>query len=264
MKSLTQIYNDLNTNFNKKTDLKIAEGSVLDSFLLSTSEALKAAYDEIEKNKTPHIYTSLTGDKIDGLGLLVGCTRKNNESDENYLYRVLNWNTNNQACNETAIEIALMDMEYSSYAKHVPYTHGVGTATVYVIPKSLDETTCQLALKEAKEKLKSVVSKSSYIEYIIPKILPVVIKVFVNIFKDEDSVKKNIEEKFKEYINNIAPGDSLSIGELNKIGMDENNITYFIVSNVFINEQEMDSIQAIQKLEEKFVFNKIVWEMVNI
>ena len=49
MKSLTQIYNDLNTNFNKKTNLKIAEGSVLDSFLLSTSEALKAAYDEIEK-----------------------------------------------------------------------------------------------------------------------------------------------------------------------------------------------------------------------
>ncbi len=99
-----------------------------------------AEIKEIEKNKNPHIFTKLEGSDIDSMGILVGCARRANEDDRTYLYRMINWNTANQTANATAIEAALTTLDYSSNVTYVPYTHGVGTATAYIIPKDLEKS----------------------------------------------------------------------------------------------------------------------------
>lgn len=262
MKSLDQIYESILSKFKSKTNLDVAKGSVIDNYTVSVSSALEEAYKEIENNKNPHIFTKLEGDYIDKMGLLVGCARQGGESDESYLYRMLSWNTSNQAANTTSIETALMNMTYASNVTYVPYTQGVGTATAYIIPKSLDSETQEKAIQETKDKLLPVLSAGSYVEYIVPKTIPVNIVAYLSVYKDEENVKKNIQNKIQDYINNIAPGDKLEIGQLNKIGISETNVGYFSVSIVKLGSDEMQDISATQKLEEKFVFNEIIWNMV--
>lgn len=262
MKKIDDIYNSLVNDFKNKTKLEIAFGSTLDSYCLATATGIKEAYDEIERNKNPHIYTNLKGSDIDGVGMLVGCTRLPEEDDTSYLYRVLNWNTSNQASNSTAIETATMNMEFASNVTYVPFTQGVGTGTAYIIPKKLDEETINKAIKETKDRLVKVCSPSSYIEYIVPEILHVDIVAYLSIYKDEENVKNNISKKFENYINNIAPGDKMEIGQLNKIGINEPNVGYFSISTIIIDNKEIQDIEVIQKLEKKLVFNKVIWNMV--
>lgn len=262
MKSLSEIYNSIIDKFSNKTKLDIAKGSVLDSYVLASSDAIRQAYNEIETNKTPHIFTKLEGSNIDSMGMLVGCARRPGEADEDYKYRMLSWNTSNQASNSTAIEAALQNMTYSSNVTYVPLTQGVGTATAYIIPKKLDKETIESALNETKERLEKVVSKSAYIEYIIPKLLKVDLLIYISIIKDEKNVMKNITSKIENYINNIAPGDKLEVGEINKIGVEEPNVNYFSVSTVIVDEDELQGISITQKLEEKLLFNEIIWNKV--
>lgn len=262
MKTLKEIYTSIINKFKSKTNLDLAEGSVLDSFILASSEAIEQAHQEIENNKNPHIFTNLKGSDIDSMGMLVGCSRLPGETDDNFLYRMLNWNTSNQASNSTAIEAALQNMTYCSNVSHVPFTQGVGTATAYIIPKKLDDETIKAAIAETKERLKNVVSKTSYIEYTVPKMLPVKLVAYISILKDEENVKVNIENKLKNYINNIIPGEKLDVGVINKIGINETNVSYFSLSSIYINDKELQDLSIVQKLEEKFLFNEIVWNMV--
>lgn len=262
MKNLNDIYNSILNKFTKKTKLEIAKGSVLDSFILSSANAIEDTYKEIENNKNPHIFTNLKGSNIDSMGMLVGCARQAGETDDNYLYRMLNWNTSNQASNSTAIESALQNMTYASNVTYVPFTEGVGTATAFIIPKKLDSETIDNALKETKERLKNVTSKSSYIKYTVPKMLSVNIVCYISILKDETNVKNNIQKKMETYINNIVPGDELNVGVLNKIGVNEPNVNYFSVSTIIINGKELQDINVMQKLEEKLLYNEIIWNMV--
>lgn len=260
MKTIEDIYTSIKNSFYDRTKLEIAEGSVIDNYTNSVSVGLMEAYKEIEKNKNPHIFTKLEGSDIDSMGILVGCARRANEDDRTYLYRMINWNTANQTANATAIEAALTTLDYSSNVTYVPYTHGVGTATAYIIPKDLEKS--DLAIEEVQDRLKKVVSQGSYVECVIPNMKPVKLVVYMSIDRDEDNIKRNLQDKIREYINNIAPGNKLEIGHINKIGINETNVNYFSVSQMYIDNEEYQEIFAIQKLEDKFLFDEIVWNMV--
>ena len=260
MKTIEDIYTSIKNSFYNRTKLEIAEGSVIDNYTNSVSVGLMEAYNEIEQNKNPHIFTKLEGNDIDSMGILVGCARRSNEDDRTYLYRMINWNTANQTANATAIEAALTTLDYSSNVTYVPFTHGVGTATAYIIPKNLDNS--ELAIQEVKDRLKNIVSQGSHVEYVIPNMKPVRLVIYMSVDKDEDNIKRNLEDKIKEYINNIAPSNKLEIGQINKIGINETNVNYFSVSQMYLGNEECQDIYAIQKLEDKFLFDEIVWNMV--
>lgn len=262
MKSMQEIYQELRDKFLDKTGIDVERGSVIDYYILSTSDMLSKAHKEIEDNKTPHIYTSLKGEQLDDMAILCGLTRRVDESDRNFLYRILNWNTSNKASNATAIETALMDMDFCSNVTYVPHAFGCGTAAAYIIPKNISDEGNNLAIEETKERLKEVTSPSSYIEYIIPKIVPIKIRAIIKAeASDINTIKKNIAEKIIKYINGIAPGDNLEIGTINRIGIDEANVTYFNIGNIFVDGKETGSVSILQKVESKFIISEkdIVW-----
>lgn len=260
MKTIDQIYKNIKDNFFNRTKLEIAEGSTLDNYFNSCAAGIEAAHQEIEDNKNPHIFTKLKGSDIDSMGMLVGCVRRPDEDDSTYLYRMMNWSTINQAANSTAIEGALTSMTYASAVNYVPFTQGVATATAYIIPKKLEDK--DLAIAETKQRLENVVSKGTYVEYLIPKLLPVRFVVYISASRDMDNIKKNINNKIQDYVNSIAPGSKLEIGQINKIGINEPNVDYFSVSQIYINGEEFQEIQAMQKLEEKFLLDEIIWNTV--
>ena len=122
-------------NFRKKTNVEVARGTAIDYFMLSATEMISEAHKEIENNKTPHLYSSLKGQQLDDLALLFGLARRTDESDKNFLYRITKANTSNKTSNYTAIETALMNMQYASHVTYNPHAFGCGTAAAYIIPK---------------------------------------------------------------------------------------------------------------------------------
>ena len=262
MITLNEIYQKIRNSFFDKTSIDVERGTTIDYYILASSDMLLAAYEEIENNRTPHIYSSLKGEQLDDLAVLVGLTRRPDESDKNFLYRILSWNVSNKASNTLAIETALMDMEYCSNVTYVPHIFGCGTAAAYIIPKVMDEEGQSLAIAETKKRLEGVISPSTYIEYLVPAVREVKLKLLINAdAADIKTIEDNIENKISEYINGIAPGDYLEIGEINKIGTNETNVKYFNVAALFIDGKETGSISILQKVESKLLIseNDIIW-----
>lgn len=267
MSEIEQIYDKIKNKISEKLNVEIKKGTIIDLFILCVSDMLNQAKVEIEKSKNPHIFSNLKGQSLDDMGILFGITRKANESDKNYLYRIVKWNTSNKASNYDSIETALMNPIYSSHITYVPKAFGCGTAAAYVIPKIIDDENKISALNEAKELLENVSSPSTYIEYIIPTILSIKIVILYKTSSDDiNAIKKNINENIVNYINNIAPGEYLKIGNINKIGITDSYLEYFTVNNLFINNEEYGSVEILQKVESKFLIeseSNIIWKEVN-
>jgi hypothetical protein len=264
LKTLYEIYTGIKDKFYDKTKLDIEAGTVIDSYNVAVADAIEDAYTEIEASKDPHIYTNLSGDKIDSAGLLVNCARKPNEDDKTYLHRFMEWNASNEASNYTAIDNALLALEDASTAVYVPLTEGVSTATCYVFPKSYDGDGPDLAITEVKGRLEPVVSPSTIITYKVPAIIDLDMTIYISSsYGDIEIIKDNLNTKIKKYINSIAPGDYLELGAINKIGATEANVDYFNIVLISLNSKQTTSIKILQKLDSKFLLDNITWLVVS-
>ena len=229
----------------------------------AVSRSLETAFTEIENNKDPHIYTKLSGDNLTKMGTFVNVPRNENEDDTTYLYRMMNWTHLKAASNYTAVNDSLLDLTYASNAQYFPATHGAGTGTVYVIPYNiLDEENITLALAEAKERIKDVISPESYTEYIVPDVIPVSLTIRISSTHGDISfLKSSLETAIRKYINGIAPGDYLEIGTINKLGINTENIDYFNVLELFLTDERVTSVRIMQALDTKFIFKSIDWQV---
>ena len=230
-------------------------------FMASISEELQEAHQVIEDNKKPYLFTSQTGDELDSTGYFVSCPRYANESDMNYLSRLINWNANNASCNATSIDDACKGLEYSNAANYVAYTNGIGTATIYLIPLSYNEEDIELCLKEAQEKVSVVINPSSRVEFKVPEPRYVKLVAYLDMTDgyDEAVVKSDILNNIKNYINGIAPGDKMYLGQINRLGLTPKEVEYFNVVQIYIDGEEATDFEILQTIEAKFIFDEIIW-----
>lgn len=266
IKSFSEIYNSLKQNFLNRTNVDVAPRSVIDMFFKSIADMIYQVYDVIEKNKKPYLFTNQKGDELDSTGFFLQCPREEEESDENYLFRLSNWTQRNAACNQQAILDKCKELRYSSSQNYVPYTKGVGTATIYVIPLDYTEGAITRALMEAQEKVSPVISPSSIVEFKTPtpKYVRIVAYLDVKTGSDKESIKRQIQDQIKQYINTIPPGTSLYLGQINNIGLDTPDVEYFNVVQIFANDDEITDFEILQTITAKFLFDQIIfWEVEN-
>lgn len=261
IKTLKEIYNEIKESFLEKTNIDIGKGTVMDMFLLSISDQLKTVHDTVEKNKQPYIFTKQSGEDLDSTGVFVQCPRLDNESDENYLFRLLQWNLRHATCNSTAIDEKCKELKYSKAANYIQHTKGVGTATIYLIPLSYEEEDIKLAINEAKEKVSTVISPSSRVEFKVPNPINVKFVAYLDTKADSDktNIKTQIEEQVQKYINSIAPGDKMYLGTINNLGLDIEAVEYFNIVQVYLNDEEATDFEILQTIQAKFLFDQIIW-----
>lgn len=259
-KKPNEVYDSLRSEFESRIKAEIQVGSVIDMFNKVLSEEIGDMYKYIEDSKNPHLFTNTSGKDLDSLGEWVGVSRQKEESDDHYKFRLKNWVRQNEASNTTAIENALLlDTRYASNIQFVPYTHGSGTATCYIIPKEYKEEIISGAMQEAKNMLEKVISPSLYVEYIVPMIRWVKIQCYISTSGNKEYIKNNIEKSLKTYINSIAPGTKLSIGEILRLGLNEPDVDYFNIVAIYVDEEQVHDTNIIQELETKLLFDEIIW-----
>ena len=260
MKQSDEILDDIRSRFSERTGKTFQYGSVLDLFSSAVSSSLEEVYQEIENNKNPHIWTKLEGDTLDATGIWVNCPREAGENDTSYRYRLMNWMLRNEAGNTTAIQDSLLNMEYASNAEFVPMTKGCGTGTVYVIPKAYNSVAISAALSEARERVAKYASPALYIEYVIPEIRAVSIEAYLKTDAgDETAIKNQIDSAIRRYVNTIAPKSYLSVGAMNKLGININDVDYFNVVGLIVDGVVISKVKLLQELDSKFLFDQITW-----
>ncbi len=233
-------------------------------FFKAISDMLYQIYEKIEENKKPYLFTNQKGDELDSTGYFLQCPREEGESDSNYLYRLSNWTQRSASCNQQAILDKCKELKYSSNQSYVPFTKGIGTATIYVIPLDYSDGAITRALVEAQEKVSPVLSPASIVDFQVPepKYIKVVAYLDIKNNSDNETIKRNIQDQIKEYINNIPPGTSLYLGEINNIGLDTDNVEYFNVVQIFANDEEITDFEILQTITAKFLFDQIIyWEV---
>lgn len=259
--TLNEIYNSLKNKFYNKTKIDIQKGSVIDMFFSSISDQFLNIYETIEENKKPYLFTKQTGEELDNTGIFIGCPRLEDESDENYLYRLMSWNLNHASCNATSINNKCKELQYSKAANYVSYTKGIGTGTIYLIPLSYSEEDIKLAINEAVEKVSIVINPSSRVEFKVPQPINIQLVAYLDVKNsiDRDSVKLQITEKVKEYINSIAPGEYMYLGKINELGLSIDGVEYFNIVQVYKDDEEATDFEILQTTVAKFLFDQIIW-----
>ena len=260
MKTQEQIKNDIITRFEDRVENIVEQGSMIDIYSTVISEVGEDIYNEIERNRTPHIYSSLEGKQLDDEGTMLNLPRKDGEDDNNYKYRLMNWTLSNEASNETAINDALLEPTYASNIEFRPKVYGCGTGICYVIPKQYTDEYITNSLIEAKEIVERVASPGLYVEYIVPNIAGVRLQIYIKTDNgDIETIKSNIQSNIIEYINNIPPYGYIQVGQINRIGLSESNVEYFNVMGVFINGELNNNIAIYQDIDTKYLFDTIIW-----
>lgn len=261
IKSFEQIYSELKENFRKKTNVDIESRTVIDMIIKATADCLHTIYQVIEDNKKPYLFTRQTGEELDDTGYFLSCPRLDNETDNNYLYRLSNWTQRNASCNRTAIEDKCKELLYSSAANYVPYTKGIGTATVYLIPLEYTEEAILRSISEAEEKISEIIAPTSIVDFQVaePSYIKLVAYLDVKNGYDKESAKNLIISYIKSYINSIPPGETLLLGEINKIGLNMDGVEYFNVVQLFNNDKELSNFELLQTITAKFLFDEIIW-----
>lgn len=260
-KTINEIHDSILNTFSTLSGFTIQDGTVLDDQSYALADALSQAYIEIENNKNPYLYSKISGSNLDDLGYMVNCAREANETDESYLHRLVEWMISCEAANYDSIENALINLEYSSHATYVPFVYGVGTAIVYIIPNSYDDDTIISAKLEVKNKIEKVKSAASYIEYIVPtqKQISLAVRIEYDNDTDKNFILTQLTSQIQDYINNIAIGSNLEIGEINKIGVNQTGISYFTVIQMYIDGEAANELSYLQTIHRKFVFDKIIY-----
>lgn len=261
VKSIKEIHDSIIASYKNKTGINLAKGTVIDDFVYASSDAIHEAYNEIENSKNPYLYSKISGSNIDDLGFMVNCPREPNEDDDTYLHRVIEWMISCESSNQDAIENTLINLVYASHATYVPYTKGVGTASIYIIPNDYTETTINNAISEVQEKIQKVKSAASYIDYIVPVQRRVAVAVHIEYEDnaDNDNVITIINNKIRDYINSIPVGSYLEIGAINRIGINEPMVSYFTVLQVYIDEEPVTELRLLQTVFEKYTFDRLIY-----
>lgn len=258
MKTSSEIYNSVQKRFKHRTGDDF--GIVLGLYTAAMSNEFEGIYDTIEHNKTPHIWTKLEGQDLDDTGTWVNVPRDVNESDNSYRYRLMQWTQLHEGATEKAINTALLNPKYAANIQYVPMTNGAGTGTCYVIPKEYTKENISLALNEAHEKIKLFGSATAYTEYIVPEIKAVSFEIYLETENgDQEAIKQEITAKIKNYVNSIAPGNYLSLGDINRIGVSINNVKYYNVLSCTVDGQTLGQTRVLQQIDSKFIFDNIIW-----
>lgn len=114
----------------------LAPGSIARALLEVQNELLAQFYDTLDFNIAMSFLSTSEGPFLDMLGELLNCRRLENETDDNYKYRISQQVNTAAAANQTALRLEILSQPGVRDVIMRPYTLGAGSFTVYVVPES--------------------------------------------------------------------------------------------------------------------------------
>ena len=166
-----------------------------------------------------------------------------NESDDDYRYRIVNSYTANAMANETAVRLAALKVPGVANVLMVPYEYGIGTGSVYVISESPIVSAGILNAVQV-----ACTSVSSFSERVVVS-APSYQALYFNIqleFKpstaaaDKDSAVQTVSTNVMSYVNNIPLGGKFVYNEMSAVIMNSStNILTFSMIQMAVGDYNL-------------------------
>lgn len=201
-------------------------GTIARLFLSIINKNIANLYKTLTVNHLRAFLSTSDGAALNAIGLLLQCKRKNNESDNDYRYRI------SQQClvlaesNETAIRLAALTVDGVYDVKLKPYAMGTGTFTVIVILDNGYNT--ELVLNAVNNNINKTVGYGIRFKVVTPTLTYVKLKYKLYL-KDNVSdanaqtIRYDVQTALADYINKLQVGEDIVIDKLTQVIMNVSN-----------------------------------------
>jgi uncharacterized phage protein gp47/JayE len=195
------------------------QGSRAQTILRIINKVLKTYYDALDFNVTMAFVSKAAGAFLDEIGLLLNCTRRTGEEDNNYRYRITNQVYVVEGANKTAIRLAALSVDRVLDVILTPFVFGTGSFTVHVITNTMDEAIVNQTISRVQEVLDEVAAYGVKGVAVAPKVVAFWASIrlfFVSSTNDDTkaTIANNIRTAIEEYISNLNMGADFVLSEV--------------------------------------------------
>lgn len=195
----------------------MSPGGIALTLLEIMNKQLSAYYNTLSINHALGFLSTAEGEYLDMIGRMMDCPRQENETDDNYRYRISKQVRTTAAANKMAIRLACLSIEGIKDVKMKRWVLGTGSFAVYLIgenPIISDEL-----LEKAQKTIDEVQAFGNRGIAVKPEEVPIELKirlVFNNKATQDDrrELALNARREVRMYIQNLSIGDNIIINEI--------------------------------------------------
>lgn len=235
-------------------------GSVAKLFMNIVNKNIADLYNTLTVNHLRAFVTTADGEALDDIGLLLQCFRTENESDDNFRYRITQQCLTLATSNETAVRLTVLTTENVDDVILQPYGMGAGSFVVIIIPSVSSDM--EIVKENVKQRLQNVHGYGIRFAVETPRYNYIKIKhhLFLN-DRLSDIEKQEIRYKTRvalaEYINGLAIGESIITDKITQICMNiSNNVLQEANVEFYINNEKAIYTNQTSRWFEKFVLSE--------
>lgn len=235
-------------------------GSIAKLFMNIVNKHIANLYNTLTVNHLRAFVTTADGDALDAIGLLLQCFRLNNETDDNFRYRITQQCLVLATSNETAIRLTALTVDGVKDVVLKPYSMGAGSFTVIVL--SDEDVTATGILEDVRKKLLDVHGYGIRYNVVSPTLTYVSIKqrIFLNdrlsdIEKQE--IRYNVQLALIEYLSNLSIGEDIVLDRITQVIMNvSENIIQEANMEFYINGEKALYVNQSCRWFERFIVSK--------
>ena len=206
-------------------------GSIARLFLSIINKNIATLYKTLTVNHLRAFLSTSDGAALNAIGLLLQCKRTDNESDDDYRYRISKQCLTLATSNETAIQLAALCTDGVYDVKMKKYAMGAGTFTVIIIPDLTVDISTTLAVVTANVektvgygiRFKVVTPTHTYVKFKFKLYLKDNVSD-----ADAQTIRYDVQTAVSDYISKLDVGEDILIDKLTQVIM---NVSDSIISH---------------------------------
>lgn len=240
-------------------------GSICRLFTEIITEEFANFYISLDENILNCFISTSKGSYLDNIGLLVNCTRLEDEDDNSYKFRITNQINILASSNELSIKMATLSVDGISDVFIKKYSMGAGSFSIILLDDNLSET----KINEVYTKVSEVVACGVKFEIIPVEKILIKMTLSISFVNNIDSLKKRdiktlVKQKIKDYISDLKIGEIFVVNKLTEVIMScSEYILSFNCENMFINNEEVNFINHEANWYSKFYVDSVL-DAINI
>lgn len=210
-------------------------GTIARLFLSIINNNIETLYKVLTTNHLRAFLSTSDGAALNAIGILLNCSRKHGESDDDYKYRISQQCLVLASSNETAIRLEALSVDGVADVKMKPYAMGAGTFSIIIILEDgADQST---VLNNVTDVVNKTHAYGVKFKITTPTLTYVKLKIKVYL-KDTVSdanaqtIRYDIQSALSEYISELAVGEDIIIDQITKVILN--------VSDDIISHQNLD------------------------
>ena len=234
-------------------------GSIARLFLSIINEDFSEAYESLQTYHVQHLLSTSEGEYVDHIGAILNCTRRPEESDGDYKYRISKQTLSLEKANETALRLSILAVEGVQDVVLQPYSHGPGTfSALLILDPDVQDSILIKAKVEASLKNTAAYGTKFHIYEPIPKFIKLKLKLHTEPLSTSDFTDLIflLKNELTQFLNGQKIGEEFNAQELTKIVLNaDKRIKRFSALSFSLNDEESDFRITPCRWNERFVLS---------